>query len=41
MDIISGLHDRLLFAIPKKGRLHEHCISLFKGADINFIVIID
>ena len=36
MDIISGLHDRLLFAIPKKGRLHEHCISLLKGADINF-----
>lgn len=36
MDIISQLPDRLLFAIPKKGRLHEHCISLLKGADINF-----
>src|SRR5436190_823621 len=36
MDIISQLPDRLLLAIPKKGRLHEHCISLLKGADINF-----
>ncbi|CAG8456744.1 12428_t:CDS:2 [Rhizophagus irregularis] len=36
MDIINQLPDRLLFAIPKKGRLHEQCISLLKGADINF-----
>nr|CAG8605673.1 12054_t:CDS:2 [Entrophospora candida] len=36
MELISQLTDRLLFAIPKKGRLHEHCISLLKGADINF-----
>jgi ATP phosphoribosyltransferase len=36
LDIISQLSDRLLFAVPKKGRLHEHCISLLRGADINF-----
>ncbi|CAG8449600.1 11706_t:CDS:2 [Funneliformis mosseae] len=36
MDLIHQLPDRLLFAIPKKGRLHEHCVSLLKGADINF-----
>ncbi|CAG8456970.1 4362_t:CDS:2 [Ambispora gerdemannii] len=32
----SLLRDRLLFAIPKKGRLHEKCISLLQGADIIF-----
>ncbi|KAI9105743.1 hypothetical protein DFS34DRAFT_679433 [Phlyctochytrium arcticum] len=32
----SDLNDRLLFAIPKKGRLHEHCLTLLKGADIQF-----
>ncbi|CAG8694421.1 14446_t:CDS:2 [Dentiscutata erythropus] len=31
-----SLSDRLLFGIPKKGRLHEHCLSLLNGADINF-----
>ncbi|CAJ0744981.1 23789_t:CDS:2 [Entrophospora sp. SA101] len=36
MELISQLSDRLLFAIPKKGRLHEHCISLLEGADITF-----
>ncbi|CAI2177085.1 11974_t:CDS:2 [Funneliformis geosporum] len=36
MDLIHQLPDRLLFAIPKKGRLHEHCVSLLRGADINF-----
>lgn len=32
----QDLQDRLLFAVPKKGRLHEHCMSLLKGADIQF-----
>lgn len=36
MELISQLSDRLLLAIPKKGRLYEHCILLLKGADINF-----
>lgn len=36
MDLINKLPDRLLFGIPKKGRLHEQSISLLKGADINF-----
>ncbi|CAG8606000.1 12588_t:CDS:2 [Acaulospora morrowiae] len=36
MDLINNLSDRLLFAIPKKGRLHEQCITLLRGADINF-----
>ncbi|CAG8607583.1 5154_t:CDS:2 [Diversispora eburnea] len=35
-DIINKLSDRLLFAIPKKGRLHEQSLSLLKGADLNF-----
>ncbi|CAG8682069.1 29_t:CDS:2 [Gigaspora margarita] len=35
-DVINSLSDRLLFGIPKKGRLHEHCLSLLSGADINF-----
>jgi len=35
MDL-SDLSDRLLFAIPKKGRLYEHCLSLLNGADIQF-----
>ncbi|CAG8564242.1 8390_t:CDS:2 [Diversispora eburnea] len=36
MDLINKLPDRLLFGIPKKGRLYEHCLSLLGGADINF-----
>jgi len=32
----ESLHGRLLFAIPKKGRLHEKCLSLLSGADIQF-----
>ncbi|KAI0727156.1 ATP phosphoribosyltransferase [Fomitopsis betulina] len=32
-DALSG---RLLFAIPKKGRLHEKCVELLAGADIQF-----
>jgi len=30
------LKDRLLFAVPKKGRLYEHALDLLKGADIEF-----
>ncbi|KAF8073567.1 hypothetical protein FPV67DRAFT_1478429 [Lyophyllum atratum] len=30
------LDGRLLFAIPKKGRLYDKCISLLAGADIQF-----
>ncbi|THH16174.1 hypothetical protein EW146_g4432 [Bondarzewia mesenterica] len=30
------LNGRLLFAIPKKGRLHEKCLELLVGADIQF-----
>ncbi|KAF9046285.1 ATP phosphoribosyltransferase [Panaeolus papilionaceus] len=32
----EALAGRLLFAIPKKGRLHEKCLSLLSGADIQF-----
>ncbi|KDR82522.1 hypothetical protein GALMADRAFT_237864 [Galerina marginata CBS 339.88] len=32
----EALDGRLLFAIPKKGRLHERCLSLLAGADIQF-----
>ncbi|CAG8545463.1 857_t:CDS:2 [Scutellospora calospora] len=35
-DIMNNLSDRLLFGIPKKGRLHEHSLALLNGADINF-----
>jgi len=30
------LDGKLLFAIPKKGRLHEKCLELLSGADIQF-----
>eukprot|EP00842_Homolaphlyctis_polyrhiza_P003053 jgi/Hompol1/3749/HPOL_003344-RA len=30
------LKDRLLFAVPKKGRLNEKCMKLLDGADIQF-----
>ncbi|KAF9452961.1 HisG-domain-containing protein [Macrolepiota fuliginosa MF-IS2] len=30
------LDDRLLFALPKKGRLHEKCLQILAGADIQF-----
>lgn len=30
------LSPRLLFAIPKKGRLYEQCLHLLQGADIQF-----
>ncbi|AMD20002.1 HCL149Wp [Eremothecium sinecaudum] len=36
MDLIDSLTDRLLFAIPKKGRLYDKCVSLLKNADIAF-----
>jgi len=32
----ESLNGRLLFAIPKKGRLHEKCLELLSGADIQF-----
>lgn len=32
----NTLDGRLLFAIPKKGRLHERCLALLAGADIQF-----
>ncbi|KAG6900309.1 hypothetical protein C0993_012741 [Termitomyces sp. T159_Od127] len=32
----EALEGRLLFAIPKKGRLYEKCIELLSGADIQF-----
>ncbi|WFD22316.1 ATP phosphoribosyltransferase [Malassezia equina] len=32
----ENLQDRLLFAIPKKGRLYETCLTLLNGADIQF-----
>ncbi|EPQ54881.1 HisG-domain-containing protein [Gloeophyllum trabeum ATCC 11539] len=32
----ESLDGRLLFAIPKKGRLHEKCMELLAGADIQF-----
>lgn len=31
-----SLNDRLLFAIPKKGRLHQACVDLLSGSDIQF-----
>jgi len=37
MAFLAGsLNDRLLFAIPKKGRLYEKCLELLAGADIQF-----
>lgn len=36
MDLVNHLPDRLLFAVPKKGRLYEKCCSLLKGVDIQF-----
>ncbi|KAJ6631324.1 ATP phosphoribosyltransferase [Mycena sp. CBHHK59/15] len=32
----DSLNGRLLFAIPKKGRLHEKCLNILAGADIQF-----
>ncbi|CUS09254.1 unnamed protein product [Tuber aestivum] len=36
MDLVNHLNNRLLFAVPKKGRLHEKCLDLLHGADIQF-----
>ncbi|CAK7900160.1 ATP phosphoribosyltransferase [[Candida] anglica] len=36
MDLVNHLTDRLLFAVPKKGRLYEKCCQLLNGADIQF-----
>jgi len=36
MDLVNHLNDRLLFAVPKKGRLHENCLDLLTGSDIQF-----
>ncbi|KAF7365700.1 ATP phosphoribosyltransferase [Mycena venus] len=33
---LESLDGRLLFAVPKKGRLHEKCLSILAGADIQF-----
>ncbi|KAJ3747631.1 hypothetical protein DFH05DRAFT_1480734 [Lentinula detonsa] len=33
---VDSLDGRLLFAIPKKGRLYEKCLSILAGADIQF-----
>ncbi|KAL6300727.1 ATP phosphoribosyltransferase, partial [Sparassis latifolia] len=32
----ESLDGRLLFAIPKEGRLHKKCLELLAGADIQF-----
>ncbi|KAL8290568.1 hypothetical protein RQP46_002826 [Phenoliferia psychrophenolica] len=34
--LTESLQGRLLFAIPKKGRLYEKCLELLAGADIQF-----
>ncbi|KAK6435594.1 ATP phosphoribosyltransferase (ATP-PRTase) (ATP-PRT) [Oleoguttula sp. CCFEE 5521] len=33
---LASLNDRLLFAVPKKGRLHTQCLDLLSGSDIQF-----
>lgn len=34
--LVDSLKERLLFAIPKKGRLNEKCLELLAGADIKY-----
>lgn len=36
MDLVNHLQDRLLFAVPKKGRLQQACLDLLSGSDIQF-----
>ncbi|KAJ9053509.1 ATP phosphoribosyltransferase (ATP-PRTase) (ATP-PRT) [Entomophthora muscae] len=36
MDLVAELSDRLLFAIPKKGRLHQKCLDLLENIDVQF-----
>ncbi|KAI9674406.1 MAG: ATP phosphoribosyltransferase (ATP-PRTase) (ATP-PRT) [Caeruleum heppii] len=36
MDLVNHLENRLLFAVPKKGRLQQACLDLLHGSDIQF-----
>ncbi|KAL2263758.1 hypothetical protein VTK26DRAFT_5285 [Humicola hyalothermophila] len=36
MDLVNHLEGRLLFAVPKKGRLLQATLNLLEGADIQF-----
>ena len=36
MDLVNHLTDRLLFAIPKKGRLYQKSVEILNGSDIKF-----
>ncbi|KAI8138841.1 HisG-domain-containing protein [Fennellomyces sp. T-0311] len=36
MDFVKDLDNRLLFAVPKKGRLYEEVLQLLHGSDIHF-----
>jgi ATP phosphoribosyltransferase len=36
MELVGHLPDKLLFAVPKKGRLYDRAIQLLEGADIQF-----
>ena len=36
MDLVYHLSDRLLFAVPKKGRLQQATLDLLAGSDIQF-----
>ena len=36
IDNVGSLNGRLLFAVPKKGRLHQPCLDLLSGSDIQF-----
>jgi len=36
MELINDLNGRLLFAIPKKGRLYERCLKLLESIDVQF-----
>lgn len=36
MDLVHDLPNRILFALPKKGRLHTSSLELLTGSDIQF-----
>lgn len=36
INSLGSLNDRLLFAVPKKGRLQQACLDLLAGSDIQF-----
>ncbi|KAI9831513.1 MAG: ATP phosphoribosyltransferase (ATP-PRTase) (ATP-PRT) [Phylliscum demangeonii] len=36
MDLVNHLENRLLFAVPKKGRLQDRTLDLLHGSDIHF-----